>query len=114
MSANAKHTPGPWAYGHLGKEALWVGPSHDEPPVAIVPWDTDGARDNARDNAQLLSVLPDFLDALIHCEDLLSFHEGSAKPERDGAHPTVRINGEDFNVALAVVRAALAKAGGAA
>lgn len=38
---------------------------------------------------------------------LLEFHEGSAKPERPLAHPTVRINGEDFARVLALLRAAL-------
>lgn len=36
--------------------------------------------------------------------EILAFHEGSAAPEFAGAHPTVRINGQDFERALAAIR----------
>lgn len=62
--SNAAHTPGPWTFGHLGHDRLWVGPSHDEPPVATVPWDCDEARDEARANAALLAAAPALLAAL--------------------------------------------------
>lgn len=37
---------------------------------------------------------------------ILEFHEGSGAPEFPGAHPTIRINAEDFATVLAAVRAA--------
>lgn len=63
-------------------------------------------------NQKLLSAAPELYEALVKAEELFSFHEGSAKPEFDGAHPTVRINGEDFAILLADIRAALSKAAG--
>lgn len=48
------------------------------------------------------------LRALGSAESLLSFHEGCAKPEFDGAHPTIRVNGEDWEGLLRQVREAIA------
>jgi len=42
-------------------------------------------------------------------ETLMAFHEGSAKAEREGGHPTVVINGEDHAELLATLRTALAE-----
>ncbi len=59
--------------------------------------------------AELFRAAPELLAALTSAEDLLAFHEGSARPEFEGAEPTVRVNGEDHAELLAKVRAALAK-----
>jgi hypothetical protein len=48
------------------------------------------------------------VEAMLAAEDLLAFHEGSAKPEFEGAHPTVRVNGDDWAELTLKVRAALA------
>jgi hypothetical protein len=61
----SEHTPGPWAYGHSGRDALWVGPGHDVARVATVEWDTDNARENARANARLIAAAPELLAALM-------------------------------------------------
>ena len=62
----SKHTPGPWTSGHHGNVALWVGPSHFDRPVALVPWDSHAeARDEARDNARLIAAAPDLFGALL-------------------------------------------------
>lgn len=37
--------------------------------------------------------------------NILEFHEGTAKPEHEGAEPTIRVNGEDWATMLAEVRA---------
>ncbi len=52
-------TPGPWAHGHAGNTRLWVGPAYDKQVVALVPWDDDSARPEARANVTLLAAAPD-------------------------------------------------------
>lgn len=71
-----------------------------------------GAGLTSEANARLIAASPTMYESLVKAEELFSFHEGSAKPEFDGAHPTVRINGEDFAILLADIRAALSKAAG--
>lgn len=69
------HTPGPWSFGHLGMEALWVGPDYDDLPVCTVPHDTDPeARDESRANAALIAAAPDLLAVLL--EIVSSFESG--------------------------------------
>jgi hypothetical protein len=60
----AKHTPGPWKFGHHGVEALWIGPDYNRAPVALVPHDTEAARETSRDDARLMAAAPDLLEAL--------------------------------------------------
>ncbi len=66
---SALHTPGPWQFGHLGTEELWVGPGHDQTPVAHVSHDGEYARDNSRANARLISTAPELLAAVIAALD---------------------------------------------
>lgn len=59
---------------------------------------------------QLAKAAPVMYEALGLARDLLEFHEGSAKPQYEGAFPSIRVNGKDWEDLLAAVRAALAKA----
>jgi hypothetical protein len=52
----------------------------------------------------------ELLTSLESIRDVLEFHEGSAKPLHEGAHPSVIINGDDHALMLADARAAIAKA----
>lgn len=49
-------------------------------------------------------------EALVSLKELFEFHEGSAKPEFEGAYPTIRVNGTDWSEGLAKIAAALAPA----
>lgn len=60
----SKHTSGPWKFGHQGTEFLWIGPEHDQRVVALVPHDTDQARETSRDDARLIAAAPLMLEAL--------------------------------------------------
>lgn len=68
-----------------------------------------GAMNLAIEVAEARAAVADAFAALSATEELLAFHEGSAKPEFEGAHPTVRVNGEDWAELTAKVRAALAR-----
>jgi hypothetical protein len=61
----AKATKGPWKYGHLGTEVLWIGPDYNQTPVAHVDHDMEYARDNSRANAALIVAAVNALPALI-------------------------------------------------
>jgi hypothetical protein len=111
----AKHTPGPWFTGHVGTEALWVGPDHQSLFVCTVPWECDNSRSNARANARLISTAPELLKAL---QELLAFHERPA-----GLETAVAMDDEAFGQFLKGIstnsdelttraRAAIAKATG--
>lgn len=113
------HTPGPWVVVNDGTDdepmmTVKAARIAGRPPrhcVAIcATGDSPQEMENA--NARLIAAAPDILEALRKADDLLGFHEGSAKPEFEGARPTVRINGEDHAELLAVLRAAIAKAEG--
>lgn len=118
-------TKGPWmvgkGYGMHGAEV--VGNEGNRMVCGVIGVDKDQYDKEGRKiatvrseegwaNARLIASSPELYEALVKAEELLSFHEGSAKPEFDGAHPTVRINGEDFAILLADIRAALSKAAG--
>lgn len=60
---SAGHTPGPWKYGHLGTDVLWIGPDYNQPPVAHVDHDMEYARDNSLANARLIAAVPELLAA---------------------------------------------------
>lgn len=64
-AAKAEHTKGPMKTGHLGDKLLWIGPSHDLPPVAFVEWDTADARESARENAARLALCWNAHDELV-------------------------------------------------
>ncbi|MDP2358683.1 MAG: hypothetical protein Q8M31_21870 [Beijerinckiaceae bacterium] len=63
-TVGAKPTEGFWKFGHAG-DFLWIGPSHDEQPVALVPFHQDDARDpaEARANAAMMAASIDLLHA---------------------------------------------------
>lgn len=122
-------TPGPWRYeaggGHAcnsvrGSESVQVhgwperrnGISNASYSDRICENLGDPDLDGPAANIRLITSAPELLDALRKADDLLGRHEGSAKPEFEGARPTVRINGEDHAELLAVLRAAIAKAEG--
>lgn len=100
----AQHTPGPWKFGHLGTEALWVGPEYDALQVAQVPHDTDEARDESRANAQLIAAAPELLSALNRLAASISMSA------LDQAYPGEREEG--ISLGLDDARAAIAKATG--
>lgn len=85
------HTPGRWSFGHIGTDGLWVGPSHDQKPVAIVPHDCDQARDESRANARLIAAAPELLEA---ADDMLETQ--AALDNRELMGP----NAEDYFVLL--------------
>lgn len=60
----------------------------------------------------MFAAAPDMLEALSSAEDLLGFHEGSETIIREGGHPVIWINNEDFKGILSVIRSAIAKATG--
>lgn len=62
--SEGRHRPGPWSYGHLGTDALGIGPDHNQTPVAHVDHDTEYARDNSRANARLIGAAPEMLKVL--------------------------------------------------
>lgn len=97
----SKFTPGPWTHGHVGLNHLWVGPSHEHKFVATVPWDTNDARDNARDNAALIAAAPAMYEALRLMRDVWEMPL-SARMRREDA--------EQLGVAWQAMTNALAKA----
>lgn len=80
MVSENKHTPGPWSYGHLGTEALWIGPDHNQTPVAHVYHDMEYARDNSRANARLIAAAPEMLEALPDLSHVISWLENGCDP----------------------------------
>ncbi len=50
----SNHTKTPWTYGHMGNETLWIGPSHEELPVAEIAHDCSAARIDSRHNAAFI------------------------------------------------------------
>ncbi len=48
---NAKPTPGPWKYGHIGKDEFWIGPEYEQ-WVGCVTRDHGG---NHEANARLIA-----------------------------------------------------------
>lgn len=105
MIEGLPYTAGPWSFGHAGIDGLWVGPSHAQPPVAIVPHDTHPeARDNSRDNARILAAAPLMLDALVEAAGTL---QGAATCMRlIGAHETADMLIEASLTAMAAINAA--------
>lgn len=101
----SKHTPGPWTFGHYGMSALWVGPDHEQKPVARVPHDSDDeARDESRENARLMAAAPELLEALQTLLPMLvDWHDDFPDCVGDKEAP-----------ALKAARAAIAKAMGEA
>jgi hypothetical protein len=83
----AAHAPGPWQHGYNGTTGLWVGPVLDKQPVAIVPWDTDDARDTARADARLIAAAPDLLAACVALVD--SFEKHRPKELWDAARAAI-------------------------
>lgn len=63
-----------------------------------------------RANAAMITAAPKMFEALQAADELLSFHEGAAKPEYEGAYSTARINGEDIAGLHATIREAIATA----
>lgn len=98
----AQWTPGPWQFGHLGTEVLWIGPGYNQTPVAHVDHDMEYARDNSRANARLIAAAPDLFAA---CERI--------RDEKAPAYHDCIDNGEP-ECAWCAVFNALAKARGAA
>ncbi len=57
------HTPGPWTFGHWGKD-FWIGTdSLGENKLAKVFWDF-GTLEQGRKNACLIAAAPELLEAL--------------------------------------------------
>lgn len=106
-------TPGPWSVGKKTGTLIFTGPDGGMGDfICEVSGEDDTPREVNKANARLIAASPTMYETLVLAEELLSFHEGCAKPEFDGAHPTLRINGEDFANLLADIRAALSKAAG--
>lgn len=124
MSNRNKFTPGPWKIEPAQfskKDDKYTGPIiihgtigygvYGEEMVNLPMWNGSPSQNKQQEaNARLIASCPELIKALQSAEDLLEFHEGSAKPEFPGAYPTIRMNGEDAAVLLEIVRAALAKA----
>jgi hypothetical protein len=106
-------TKGPWKYGHLGTEVLWIGPDYNQTPVAHIDHDMEYARDNSRANAALIAAAPELYEALmaILAAERHSLHVGYDNGTGGGNYvyaDVVRLDDEAFDKA----RAALAKARG--
>ena len=112
------YTPGPWDLGTEGNGSVGSVYCDDATGsrVAIVYGNGQEfsliPRAVEEANARLIAAAPSLVECLASSEELLSFYEGSASPEFDGAEPTVRINGEDFAGLLANIRAAISRATG--
>lgn len=101
--STAKHTLGPWTFGHFGRDQLWVGQSYDSLPVATVAWDCADARENSRDNARLIAAAPDLLAA---CR--IALREMNARID----FASENCEAAPVFVGIADIRAAIAKAEG--
>lgn len=103
------YTPGPWAIkAYEDERFVEIKAGNGYRVVASVPFN-NGDRDA---NARLISQAPSLVAVLTSSEELLSFYEGCASPELDGAEPTVRFNGKDLADLLANIRAAISRATG--
>lgn len=69
-------TPGPWKFGHVGTDALWIGPDYNKLPVAHVDHDMEYARENSRANARLIAAAPDLLAAAERALNYITNTEG--------------------------------------
>lgn len=82
-----KHTPAPWHYGHVGTDALWIGPGYNQTPVAHVDHDMEYARDNSRANAAFIvravNAHDDLVEALRAARQYL---EGGNPLHASGGH----------------------------
>lgn len=109
--SEVKHTAGPWHFTDDYNAHVIRAKAKEDRVYGDLLASIWGGHHEA--NARLIASAPTMLEALAHAEALLAFHEGSAKPQYDGAEPTVRLNGDDLAAALLVIREAIAKATGA-
>ncbi len=89
--SEAKHTPGPWTFGHWGND-FWVGtePSGLTGKVARVIWQMGERVEEGRENARLISAAPEMLEALKIADAVLS-----------GAHMNMKIVEKKIKAAIA-------------
>lgn len=112
MTDKQEHSPLPWRVSpHDGTYLL---DANGREVCETGSYTTE--RDVMKADARLIADAPTLLaenkrlrEALVKAEELFAFHEGSAEkhPWRETAHPVIWINEEDFNGALATLRAAL-------
>lgn len=103
------YTPGPWTVLTFPDEKFVEVRANEGYSIVSHVFLSNGDRDA---NARLISQAPSLVAVLTSSEELLSFYEGCASPEFDGAEPTVRFNGKDLADLLANIRAAISRATG--
>lgn len=79
-----KHTPTPWKYGHVGTDALWIGPDYNRTPVAHIDHNMEYARDNSRANAAFIVRAVNSHDKLVEAlRQMVVNSEADGKSYRD-------------------------------
>lgn len=98
-----KHTPTPWKYGHVGTDALWIGPDYNRTPVAHVDHDMEYARDNSRANAAFIVRAANSHDKFVEAlRDVVTFaHFYHGKMEDTIGDEALDALGETARAALA-------------
>lgn len=106
VTANPKHTPGPWNLSSKGDGRTYVEGGERADDIAALLMDHDQRENGA--NARLIAAAPDLLDALRILEEFVT---ELTKAGEDRQNRLVELEGDKGN-RLFAARAAIAKATG--